>query len=169
MSYAAQTYPLRTFTDIPENAYLKDINNELNSYTGTWKGSWDNKTIFIIFKKVTNKYDEVFKYYRDYLIGKFKVVDVNGNIMFDNTSLPDDKVKIEGSGFRKKDNKYSLIYIDDDLCGASGNIRIIFTDNNKTKLNWEYFYQNEILTSSCQYYNTGIPQALPKGIILIKQ
>ncbi|PQA89813.1 hypothetical protein B0A69_22030, partial [Chryseobacterium shigense] len=66
---------MRTFTDIPENAYLKDTNNELQSYEGTWKGVWANKTIYITFKKITNKFDSDFKYYIDYLIGKFKVLD----------------------------------------------------------------------------------------------
>ncbi|MGL6128449.1 DUF6705 family protein, partial [Chryseobacterium artocarpi] len=82
ISCTAQTYPLRTFTDIPENAYLKDLNNELNYYAGTWKGIWNNKTIYIIFKKNTYTYDNVLKYYKDNLIGKFKVLDSNGNILF---------------------------------------------------------------------------------------
>jgi hypothetical protein len=50
ISCTAQTYPLRTFTEIPENAYLKDTNNELATYEGTWKGTFNNKTIFITFK-----------------------------------------------------------------------------------------------------------------------
>ena len=161
----AQTYPLRTFTEIPENAYLKDTNNELPAYEGTW----DNKTIYITFKKVTNKYDNVFKYYRDYLIGKFKVLDNSGNILFDNTNLNDDNAKIFGSGFKKVDDKYSLIFSDPDLCHTSGIININFTDPTKTKLNWKYFYRNEIVTVDCPYYNTEIPQPLPKEIVLTKQ
>ncbi|WP_100075717.1 DUF6705 family protein [Chryseobacterium camelliae] len=169
ISCKAQIYPLRTEANIPENAYEKDTNDELPDYVGTWKGTWDNKTIFIYFKKLTNQYDDVFKYYRDYLIAKFKVLDSSGNVLFDNTNLTDDKAKIFGSGFRKLDNKYSLIYIDSDLCSTSGNIRINFTDSTKTKLNWQYFYRNEIITSDCPYYNTSIPQPLPKEIILTKQ
>ena len=46
-SCKAQTYPLRTYgIKIPQNAYLKDTNNELPSYEGTWKGTWNNKVIF---------------------------------------------------------------------------------------------------------------------------
>ncbi|MDQ0593813.1 hypothetical protein QFZ37_002182 [Chryseobacterium ginsenosidimutans] len=48
----AQTYPLRTFTEIPENSYLKDTNNELPSYEGIWKGVWNNKTIYVTLKKI---------------------------------------------------------------------------------------------------------------------
>ncbi|WP_431610574.1 DUF6705 family protein [Chryseobacterium sp. 'Rf worker isolate 10'] len=170
ISCSAQVYPLRTFTDIPENSYLKDTNNELPNYEGIWKGIWENKTILITFKKINNKYDNILKRNRDYLIGKFKVIDSNnGNVLFDNTTLPDEQAKIQGTRFRKEDDRYSLFYIDKDLCGATGSIRINFTDASKTKLNWQYFYRNEIISSSCQYYNTSIPQALPKEIVLTKQ
>jgi hypothetical protein len=167
--HAQQIYPLRTFTDIPENAYLKDTNNELQDYVGTWKGTWNNKTIFVTLKKVTNKYDDVFKYYRDYLIGKFKVLDANGNILFDNTTLTDDNAKIWGGKFKKVDDKYSLIYNAPELCHTSGTININFTDSTKTKLDWKYIYRNEIITVDCPYYNTSIPESLPKEIILTKQ
>jgi len=90
--------------------------------------------------------------------------------LFDNTSLPDDKAKIFGSGFRKVDDKYSLIYIDSDLCDTSGNIRINFTDATKTKLNWNLYVDSDIITTDCPYYNTTpFPQALPEEIVLTKQ
>lgn len=169
ISCTAQIYPLRAFTEIPENSYEKDTNNELQYYEGIWKGTWDNKTIFLTLKKITNKYDNVFKYYRDYLIAKFKVVGISGNVLFDNTNLTDDKAKIYGGGFKKVDDKYSLIYNDPDLCNTSGIININFIDPNKTKLDWKYFYRNEIVTVDCPYYNSEIPQPLPKDIILTKQ
>ncbi|KAB1229800.1 DUF6705 family protein [Chryseobacterium viscerum] len=169
VSCMAQIYPLRTFTDIPENAYEKDTNNEFKDYVGIWKGTWNNKTIFLTFKKITNQYDNVFKYYRDYLIVKFKVIDNNGNILFDNTNLADDKAKIYGGGFKKIHDKYSLIYSDPDLCHTSGTININFMDSSKTKLDWKYFYRNEVVTVDCPYYNTEIPQPLPKEIVLTKQ
>ncbi|WP_366935800.1 DUF6705 family protein [uncultured Chryseobacterium sp.] len=170
ISCTAQIYPLRTHgIEFPKDSYQKDIDNELLPYEGTWKGTWDNKTIFIYFKKLTNQYDNVFKYYRDYLIAKFKVLDSNGNVLFDNTNLTDDKAKIWGGGFKKVDDKYSLVYNDSSLCNTSGTITINFTDSTKTKLDWKYFYRNEIITSDCPYYNTSIPQPLPKEIILTKQ
>jgi len=169
MSCKAQTYPLRTYTEIPENAYLKDTNNELPSYEGTWRGSWNNKTIFITFKKITNTYDSVLKYYKDFLIGKFKVVDINGNILFNNTSISDDKSKIDGGKFRKKDGKYSLSYDDSDLCGRNGYITIQFTDAAKTKLEWILSEGEVIIDKDCFYYGQTWPEPLPKNIILTKQ
>lgn len=134
---SAQTYPLRTFTNLPENAYLKDTNDELKDYEGTWSTTWDNKTFYITFKKMINVYNGNLKEYKDILVGKFKVIDNNtNNVLIDNTNIPDDKSKIYGGKFRKKDDKYSMIYIDRDLCGILGNITINFTDNSKTKLDW---------------------------------
>ncbi|MFT3918015.1 DUF6705 family protein [Cloacibacterium sp.] len=172
VSCKAQTYPLRTYTEIPENAYLKDTNNELQTYEGTWKGTWNNKTIYITLKKITNKYDNVFKYYRDYLIAKFKVIDNSGNILFDNNNLADDKAKINGGKFRKIDNKYSLNYIDPDLCFKSGFITIQFIDSNKTKLEWNFMESSNLIEPDCFYHSFSAsqrPEPLPVNIILTKQ
>ncbi|PIF46038.1 hypothetical protein CLU96_3056 [Chryseobacterium sp. 52] len=167
---AQQVYSLRPAEiDLPENSYEKDTNNELPSYEGTWKGVWDNKTIIITFKKITYKYDNNFKRHRDYLVGKFTVKNNNGTSLFDNSSLSDDDAKIKGVSFRRYGDKYSLAYVDPDLCNTSGGVAINFTDATKTKLNWKLNFRSNMITADCQYYNTGIPEVLPKEIILIKQ
>src|SRR5690606_27085398 len=68
--------PLRTYTEIPKDQcyYMKDTNDELNDYEGTWSANWNNKTFHITFKKITNQYDSHFKYNKDLLVAKFKVV-----------------------------------------------------------------------------------------------
>lgn len=50
--------PLRTY-DIADKEcyYYRDTNNELQDYVGTWKGVWDNKIVYLTFKKINNKYD----------------------------------------------------------------------------------------------------------------
>lgn len=166
---SAQTLPLRTYTEIPENAYLKDTNNELQNYEGTWKGIWDGKTIFVTFKKLTNQYNANLKYYKDYIVGKFKVLDGNGNILFDNLSISDANAKIWGARITKIDNKYALIYNDADLCNTRAKIEIDFTDATKPHLNWNLYYGSNMITTACPYYNTGIPEALPEVITLTKQ
>lgn len=172
ISCKAQIYPLRTFTDVPENSYYKDTNNELQYYEGTWKGNWNNKIIYITFKKVDYIYISSIKEYRDMLIARFKVTDNNGLILFDNTNLSDNEVKIKGTRFRKSDDKYGFIYLDWDLCERSGNIYINFTDATKTQLQWKYSQSENWISSDCWYYNTPIdqrPQPLPNNIILTKQ
>ncbi|MBB4805373.1 hypothetical protein HNP38_000645 [Chryseobacterium defluvii] len=170
---AQQIYPLRPVPiDLPENSYEKDTNNELQDYEGTWKGTWNGKTIWITLKKITYKYETALKYYRDYLIGKFVVKDANGLILFDNTNLPDGNAKIKGINFRKYGDKYSFIYIDMDLCAMNGSGRFNFTDSTKTKLEWKYSEDENIIDTDCFYYGwaqADRPQPLPNNIILTKQ
>jgi hypothetical protein len=167
---AQQIFTLRpTETELPVNSYQKDTNNELPSYEGTWKGTWNDKVLIITFKKIVDKYDTNFNRYKDYLVGKFIVKNNNGTILFDNSNLSDDDAKIKGVSFRRYGDKYSLVYIDSDLCNTTASIAINFTDTSKNKLNWKLNFGSNMITTSCQYYNTGIPEALPKEIILTKQ
>ncbi|MDR7693543.1 hypothetical protein RIU14_01980 [Riemerella anatipestifer] len=169
-SCKAQIYPLRTFSELPKGAYLKDTKNELPAYEGTWKGTWDGKTILITFKKETNIYDSIFGIYRDFLIAKFKVLDQNNRILFDNTNLSDQDSKIEGGKFRKKDDRYSLNYHDKDICGLWGFITIYFTDHTKSRLQWNFYEGSNLITPDCPYYNAAVfPQPLPKDLVLVKQ
>lgn len=167
---AQQIYSLRPAeSSLPEGSYQKDINNELPEYEGTWKGTWDNKTVFVTFKKLTNQYDTDLKYYKDYLIGKFKVIDGNGSVLFDNSTATDASAKITGHSFRRYNDRYLLSYIDYDLCNTNANIAIKFADSSKTQLIWKLTYGSNMITIECPYYNTQTPEALPKDIILTKQ
>lgn len=171
ISCTAQTYPLRTYTDVPANSYIKDLDSELNPYEGTWKGSWDNKIVSISLKKVKYYFTHLENrpYYNDILVGRYKVQDSNGNLVFDTSNISDENAKILGSGIRKIDNKYSLIYSDSDICNTTGSIIINFTNSSKTQINWKLSLRSNMITTDCQYYNTGIPEVLPKEIILTKQ
>jgi len=166
--------PLRTYTDIPKDAcyYMKDTQNELQSYVGTWKATWEDKTIWITFKKILNKYDDHFKYNKDMLIAKFKVTNANGQVLFDNTSIQDINAKINGAGYIKNQSKYLLTYYDRDLCLISGHINIDFTDATKTQLQWKYIPNKTTIFPDCPFYNSPssqYPKPLPKNAVLIKQ
>ncbi|REC43985.1 DUF6705 family protein [Chryseobacterium sp. 5_R23647] len=175
-SYTQQTIvPLRTYTDIPEDAgyYIKDTNNELQAFEGTWKGIWNGKIFSITFKKITNKYNPTMKYNSDIIVGKFKMLANNGNILFDNTNLSDINAKIEGTGFQNITNKYLLFYVDNDICNISGDIELVFTNVSKMEMNFSYHQNPMILTADCYFYGwpqADRPQPLPRtDIILVKQ
>lgn len=168
--FKAQDYPL-TATNLPENSYRKDISNQLPSFEGSWKGNWKGKTFLITFKKLTHKYDAVFKTYNDLLIAKFQVKDASGNILFDNLNTLDDKAKIEG-GKMFPNGTYSLSYLDDDLCDKMGFIRIAFTNSTKTQMILKYSEVSDLIEPSCFFYGKPgdqRPEPIPKEIILTKQ
>ena len=186
---ACPTYtivPLRTYTEIPKDQcyYMKDINNELQDYVGTWKGIWDNKTLLITFKKITNRYNMYFKYNEDLLIAKFKVTDSGGNILFDNTSDSDNNAKIIGSGFaimgaksgpdKSIGGKYTMLYHDESLCNLRGTIYINFANTAKTQMQFEFNQKKRYIFPECYFYNypqSQYPRPLPNrdGITLTKQ
>ncbi len=56
MCKAQVVYPLNTFyDDIPKGSYIKDINNDLDSFIGLWKVNYDQKEILISVKKIIKK------------------------------------------------------------------------------------------------------------------
>ena len=169
LSCNAQVLPLRTYTQIPQNAHLKDTNNELQSYVGTWVSTWESKTFYLYVARVEDNYNTTLKYYADILVAKYKVLDANGNIIFDNTNLSNDNAKIKGSKFKKSVGKYSLGYVDGDLCGMMGFIQVNFTDSTKSQLNWKFNEGSNLIGPDCQYYNQPFPKPLPKTIVLTKQ
>ncbi len=172
VSCTAQIYPLRTYTEVPPNAYIKDLDNELLPYEGTWKGTWSGKIIYIYIKKDKSYFTHLENrpYYNDILRAKFKILNINGSILFDNTNLSFGNSKIVGNRFfSTPNNRYMLTYSDPDLCNTTGTIYISFTDPTKTTLEWKYNNHNEIITDDCPYYTTELPQPLPEEIVLTKQ
>lgn len=167
----AQNYPLRTYYEIPENSYLKDTNNELQDYVGVWKTQWSGKITYIYIKKVTHKYETSVNEYRDILIAKYKVTNSSGNlVLFDNTNSSDEDAILNGTFFRKQDDKYLMIYSDRGMCGRWGDVLINFTDSTKTQLQWKYMPRENWIDAECWYYNyPEQPQPLPLNAVFIKQ
>ena len=78
ITYKAQTYPLRTYIQLPSGAYLKDTNNELPTYEGIWKGAWDGKFIYLNIKKLTIIDLDTLIFFEQYLKSK----DINFKNLF---------------------------------------------------------------------------------------
>ncbi|KXH83037.1 DUF6705 family protein [Chryseobacterium kwangjuense] len=170
ITYKAQTYPL-TETNLPENSYRKDINNDLIPFEGNWKGSWKGKFFTINLKKIIHDYNDNLKIYNDRLIGKFQVKDTNGNILFDNLNIEDNKAKIEGSKMFST-GKYVLTYSDPNLCLKGGMIFIEFTNSSKSEMKFKFMDGSQVLNSECFYRGWPAdqrPEPLPKEIVLTKQ
>ena len=171
---AQQILPLTTSSnEISLNSYIKDIDNQLPPFEGTWKGRWNDKTFIIVLKKEKN-YDTLSQknpFYKDLLLGKFQVKDAKGKILFDNLTLEDKYSKIIGTNIHPS-GKYSLMYIDSDLCNKVGIIMIGFTDSSKKELKLKYKDYPQNIDSKCFYYEKPIdqrPDPLPKEILLTKQ
>ena len=77
---------------------VKDIDNRLNVFEGTWKGSYNGKQIELnLVKKIDfDKYDIKW----DQLNGKIRIKDSQGNILLDSFSNPDNDANPYGFNFQ---------------------------------------------------------------------
>jgi len=145
-------YEFNEYSSAPRIAHVKDINNILGEYLGTWIGTHDGKSYeFRIIKHtltVWNDYD----YLEDILIMRYIIKDSNGAILEDTTNIPvgdplDDLV-IQGMFMRYDDNanpeSYQLHYYGrDHKCGQDGDIVI---KRVGAKLNLYYAPSGEFIT-----------------------
>jgi len=177
---AQQIFPLNTSKiDYPNGAYYKDLDGELNQYVGTWKGTWNGKTVYLQLKKIKDRStaNDGTYYDSDQIVGERKIISSSGAIEIDritnfNQSSP------EFYGIFGQYNNYSqkfLLFHPDNMCGKSANVNITFTNLEKTQMKLHYEYNPSGINESCQYYNQIMVQGqdwpfnFPKDIVLTKQ
>ncbi|MFS4431078.1 DUF6705 family protein [Chryseobacterium sp. S90] len=135
---SAQTLPLNTpFANIPNGAYVKDINNELTPYIGTYKGSFDGKEITLFISKQENKLEKSTQknYYMDALIVKYVVKNSSGTILQDTQNNSSD---IEFYSFKMRPAKNALEFIYTGTNCHVGWGDVYLKKINSTQISWEY-------------------------------
>lgn len=83
---AQQTYPLDTdYEDVPALSYIKDLNNELNQFTGIYKANYQGNEITLYITKVEHMLKKRLtkSYYMDALTVKYTVKNSSGAILQD--------------------------------------------------------------------------------------
>jgi hypothetical protein len=123
---------------IPDNTYLKDVNNLLPKYVGTWAGTLGGKNYTLYITKYTYKFNTIT---RDVLLTRYLITSSNGDILEDTRNLPDDSpYVIEGDYFSKDLASYASNYIGkNSQCGNKGTvfIRIKNTTNTQVLVTFE--------------------------------
>ncbi|MFC4739317.1 hypothetical protein ACFO3U_04865 [Flavobacterium ponti] len=157
--------PLKTI-DEPNGAYKKDLNDIFTFWEGTWKGNINNKEYTFEFVKFTKHLITLSNgeyYYRDMLLCKFKVVDLNLNIiLYDDlniTSYENYKIYNLGNIF----SEYFFQYNDSDNCNNNIKFTLVKDINNPNQILYKDFSFDEYLYFDCPYANQqDIPMFLPK-------
>lgn len=72
------------YVDIPYNAYIKDTENFLDNFVGTWHYQNGNEQFTITLLKVLHK--DYGSYYNDIIIGEYKYIDNNGTTLVNTLS-----------------------------------------------------------------------------------
>ena len=136
---AQQVLPLNTFIDnIPANAYVKDLNNELNPYIGIYKSTYQGKDITLYITKMENKLEESAhkNYYLDALIIKYTIKNSSGLILQDTQNGNFLKNTISSFRIRSYDNTVILGY-EGTNCGVGWG-SIFLKKINPTQISWLY-------------------------------
>jgi len=147
-SCKAQEYPLNTrFSTIPNNSYLKDTNNELLPYIGTWKANFDNKEITIKVDKIDHHLVDYVnhKFYRDVLFIRYSIKNSQGAIIKSTLNLPVTQSGIESDVTFPNENLVAFTYSGGDCTYGWGDVSLKLVD--ATHLKWRYQPEGVILTN----------------------
>lgn len=170
MSCRAQTIvPVEKIMDyivagngIPDDTYLKDVNNLLGKYVGTWKGTFGGNNYTFYITKYTSKLDKVT---HDELLIRYLITTSNGSILEDTRNLPDDGAYvIEGDYFSKDTTYYVLNYAGkNSQCGNKGTVFIRMKNATNTEMHLS-FEPDKIMISEdvCPEFKLA-ELTLPKG------
>ena len=175
ISCKAQIYPLKTdYTEISQNSYLKDINNELDAFIGTYRTQFQGNEITLYLTKEIQRYFERgnYKFYNDVISVKYTIKSLNGTVLQDTQSMNIPLQQIRHtiySRWTEYGNKL-LLYYGGTNCGVGWG-SIILTKIDASQLLWEYTPNDIIIDSNKCPSGTDINIYLPqtKDLIFTKQ
>nr|WP_298392626.1 DUF6705 family protein [Flavobacterium sp.] len=101
------------YVDIPNNAYIKDTENFLDNFVGTWHYQNGNEQFTITLVKVLHH--DFGSFYKDIIIGEYKYIDNNGNTLV-NTLADINNPSFPGPLYHKIAGARSLIRLEYPKC-----------------------------------------------------
>ena len=114
-----------------EYVYVKDINNILNKFLGTWKGIHNAKNYEFKITKTTTDDGELKE---DMLLMRYKITSNNGSVIENTLSLPNDSPFVMQNGYVAKSGSYVFSYIGKNVaCGQNGWVFMGVLNNSNNK------------------------------------
>ncbi len=170
-----QIYPLLTSIDnVPNMAHLKDTNNELQSFVGTYTSIYNGNHITLYISKENDKFFDYGnqKIYMDILYIRYTVKDSYNNILqtTQNATFQSDQLNtIFSHWITENGNKVSLNYTGTNCSVGWGDIYL--KKLNSTQISWEY-RPDDITTTAAKCpptLDTTIYLPETKDLIFTKQ
>lgn len=162
--------------DTPTNSYFKDLNNELDPYIGTWKSTFQGKTVLIKITKQLKRPYELFdkNFYKDQLIMRYEIRDSANKILESslNNSYTNNDIKylIQSLGTNIKGNNEVDFLFSGGNCSVGYGF-IYITKANSNQLKWSYYPGTTTRIDSICPPNKDYTIYLPEteGLIFTKQ
>lgn len=168
------TVPLNTY-NYPNGAYIKDLNNVLPFWEGTWEGVESNKKYTFIFTLFRQQLiNHAGYHYIDEIKGKFKVVNLSTNqVLYDNLNVTSyNDYNIVGLSIIAE-REFQFYFYDNEInCFNSAIFSLIKSTSSNTQINYKGFRLSDFGgPADCSYENqSDIPMFLPRvDLVLNKQ
>ena len=137
-----QIVPLHTI-DYPNGAYLKDIDNQLPYFVGTWEGTVNNIKYtfeFTLFPQVLIDYENGIYWYRDELVAKYQAISLTTNqILYSNLDATNYEDYMISESSIWQDQQFFFFYIDEDNCFNSAEFNLVKNLNNLNEITYKGF------------------------------
>ncbi|GAA4153755.1 hypothetical protein GCM10022217_09890 [Chryseobacterium ginsenosidimutans] len=133
--------------DIPNNAHIKDLNNELNSFIGTYKANFEGNEITLLITKEENKLEKRInkQFYRDALVIKYIVKNISGSILQNTQNSSSNQLYSIGTS--PSENSVILYYYGTN-CGVGWG-KVTLKKLNSTQISWDYNPNSTSIGDDC--------------------
>ncbi|PQJ31410.1 hypothetical protein BST92_05510 [Nonlabens arenilitoris] len=112
-------------SSIPDDiTYIKDVNNRLDPFVGTFTGIYAGKIYTFVISKYKDPSDGVAI---DVLNIKYKIEDSNGVSLAQTLNIPDKSYDITGQRFTSE-GFYTATYVGFDGCAQAGTFSMVLSD-----------------------------------------
>lgn len=168
----AQTIlPLNTnILAVSNGSYLKDTNNELLQFTGTYNATYGNKEISLYITKQENKLTKVgnLTFYRDVLVVKYLIKE-NNQVLQDTQINQNNSNGIYSIKLKNGLNSKTVALDYEGTTCRVGQGLIYLKKINSTQLSWEYLPQEGYSKNCPAGTDTTIYLPIVQGLIFTKQ
>lgn len=136
---AQQVYPLNAdYEEVPQNSYLKDLNNELTPYVGVYKANFNGNETTLYITKQEQKLEKTGQknYYMDALVIKYIIKNSTGLILQDTKNNNYPNIELYSISTSSTQNTVNFFYSGTNCSVGWG--RIILKKINAIQISWEY-------------------------------
>ncbi|WP_027388186.1 DUF6705 family protein [Chryseobacterium gregarium] len=169
---AQQVYPLNAdYEEVPQNSYLKDLNNDLLPYIGIYKTNFNGNEITLYINKQEQKLEKTGQknYYMDALVIKYIVKNSTGTVLQDTKNNNYPNIELYSIGTTPAQNRVDFIYTGTNCNVGWGDIYL--KKLNANQISWEY-RPDDITTTAAKCpptLDTTIYLPETEGLIFTKQ
>ncbi|MGN7756735.1 DUF6705 family protein [Chryseobacterium sp. 22532] len=170
---AQQVYPLNAdYEEVPQNSYLKDLDNELTPYIGIYKTNFNGNEVTLYITKQEQKLEKTGQktYYMDALVIKYIVKSSTGAVLQDTkNAVNNPNIEFYSIGTKPTQNTIVFYYSGTNCSVGWGDI--FLKKINSTQLSWEY-RPDDIVTTAAKCpptLDTKIYLPETKDLIFTKQ